>query len=693
MNRPKDSMRRRWFASETPATTHKATGGGDRPGVVSYHSIINWPVFQWLLLIWVPAAVAGIYTKSAILRSDGYVKIALSLGRPGLSTSNMDATRLFTWGERLSFFRADLLLSVAVVPILLWLLSGLRRKSLLVWMVALISMIWIVVINVQLEALRLIGNFQPWDLLKDSLQWGLENSQQARAYIAGMALFRILALVGMVLIAACIASRCNIRSKVWVRRNQWAGIMLWALSLGVTGLSWLPWMPRTALHFSVHLATIAALPDSTVSTSLSSRSRAELEQRYRQLAQVPQRNGPPAYWASARDYDVLFYILETTPQRCVAFDGPIEDLPNIRKLREQAWVGARHYSTYPVTSRALFSILTSMYPPDNSKDNERFRAHVDSGMIRALTAAGYQTAVYGSSASITPWASGVFENLGFMHIRAAEERPGSSAWAGLGIAVPGDPHIDKQSSYVTYQQGLDLLALDQLKADVQRWTESNQRFAAVYLPQISHGPWGDIRFNGQETSLVQRCRALVEVQDRWLGDMLRFLEQRGRLSRTLIVVTGDHGIRSPVEDPALTVGATDSYTFQVPFLLYAPAVLDSSHVLHWVTSHIDVAPSILDLLGISRNTDYEQGTDVWDERITQRTTYFLANLLHGVDGYYSQGKFYSWNRTLDLTYENNQLQFGPEHVVPNRSALHGEITNKIRAFDELRSALFRASDR
>jgi len=451
-------------------------------------------------------------------------------------------------------------------------------------------------------------------------------------------------------------------------------------------------MPRTACHFSVHLATIAALPDFAASSGLSSRSQAELEQRYRQLSQAPQRNGTPAYWALARNYDVLFYVLETTPERCVALDGPIDDLPNIRKLREQAWVGAHHYSTYPITSRALFSILTSMYPPDNSKDNVRFRDHVNSGMIRNLTAAGYQTAVYGSSASIAPWAKDVFENLGFAHIRAADGGPGSSAWAGLGIAGPIDAHIDKES-YVMYQQGLDSLALNQMKADVQRWTESNQRFTAVYLPQISHGPWGDIRSNGRETNLLSRCRALAEVQDRWLGDMLTLLEQRGRLSRTLIVVTGDHGVRSPVEDPALTIGTTDSYTFQVPFLLYAPGVLPSTQIVPWVTSHIDVAPAILDLLGIARNTDEEQGTPFWDERIAQRTTYFLGNLFLGVDGYSSKGKFYSWNRALDVTYANSELRFGPENVVPNRAALHGEISNNIRAFDELRSALFRASDR
>src|SRR5581483_4250481 len=235
---------------------------------------------------------------------------------------------------------------------------------------------------------------------------------------------------------------------------------------------------------------------------------------------------------------------------------------------------------------------------------------------------------------------------------------------------------------------LDLLALDRLKADVRHWNKAKQRFAAVYLPQISHGPWGDIRSNGQQTNLINRCRALVQVQDGWLGDLLRLLDEDGALSRTLIVVVGDHGVRTQVEDPALPTGVTDNYTYQVPFLLYSPQVLDTAVTLPWITSHIDVAPSILDLLGISRNAGDEQGMDLWDPRTAARTTFFLGNLYLGVDGYHSAGKFYSWNRVLDVTYGNNDLHFRRENVIPARSTSHDEITKNILELDELRTAFF-----
>jgi membrane-anchored protein YejM (alkaline phosphatase superfamily) len=258
-----------------------------------------------------------------------------------------------------------------------------------------------------------------------------------------------------------------------------------------------------------------------------------------------------------------------------------------------------------------------MYPSDNTRDVLRLRDHLNGGFVRAMNSAGYETGVYGSSASIVPWAKDVFENLGFRRIRSSDDGPGSSSWARLGIHGPVDVDTDQQG-YVANQQRLDLAALDEMKTDLAGWIQNNQRFAAVYLPQISHGPWGDVRSGGREKAPLARCQALGELQDKWLGDLVSFLREHGRLSRTLIVVTGDHGVRNSVEDPAFAAGVVDEYTYRVPFLLYASGVLDSPSAVPWVTSHIDIQPSLLDLLGISRDTDREQGRPLWDQALRCR---------------------------------------------------------------------------
>jgi len=47
-------------------------------------------------------------------------------------------------------------------------------------------------------------------------------------------------------------------------------------------------------------------------------------------------------------------------------------------------------------------------------------------------------------------------------------------------------------------------------------------------------------------------------------------------------------------------------------------------------------PSILSLLGINDHSVIMLGSSVWDERIANRRTYFLANDYLGVDGYFEE---------------------------------------------------------
>lgn len=151
-----------------------------------------------------------------MLRWDGYLRSALSLGRPVLS-EHTDAAKLFSIGEKLSFFKADFLLSFILVPAMAFVFYHLFGKRLVLWTLALVSIIWIVVINIQLEAYRLIGNYQPVELLRDGLQWGLSDAAQAKSYILSMAVVRTGALVTAVLIIAALVPYLNALPGVWMR--------------------------------------------------------------------------------------------------------------------------------------------------------------------------------------------------------------------------------------------------------------------------------------------------------------------------------------------------------------------------------------------------------------------------------------------------------------------------------------------
>ena len=165
------------------------------------------------------------------------------------------------------------------------------------------------------------------------------------------------------------------------------------------------------------------------------------------------------------------------------------------------------------------------------------------------------------------------------------------------------------------------------------WGQRGERFAGIFLPQIGHAPWAD--FTDGKGDLIARGRKLIAMQDAWLGEILDQLAADGRLEKTLIVVVGDHGTRNTMENPDLLPGIVDVHSFHVPLLIYAPTAIEARTEVRYITSHIDIAPSLLDLLGVRIGRDSEQGAPIWDERIKERNTYFLSNHLFGSDGYHS----------------------------------------------------------
>jgi len=184
----------------------------------------------------------------------------------------------------------------------------------------------------------------------------------------------------------------------------------------------------------------------------------------------------------------------------------------------------------------------------------------------------------------------------------------------------------------------------------------DQRYLAVYAPQIGHAPWPDVVSDGQEKSRAVRARNLIRLQDQWLGELTAMLKAEGRLDHTLIVLTGDHGIRTNREDPAFEPrGVLVDYSFRVPLLVYAPGVLQGPATVDFRTSHIDITPTLLDLLGATHNREFEQGMPLWDTRARDRMLFFWAYDYFGAVGYCRHSQCGVWNPTLDLTYAGHAL--------------------------------------
>ena len=84
-------------------------------------------------------------------------------------------------------------------------------------------------------------------------------------------------------------------------------------------------------------------------------------------------------------------------------------------------------------------------------------------------------------------------------------------------------------------------------------------------------------------------------------------------------------------------------SFNVPLIIYAPGIFDRGVRLARVTSHVDIAPTLYDLVGVSADTLLLHGSSVLDPTTAGRTTFMFNNSLRPIDGYYRKGWLYVYN--------------------------------------------------
>jgi len=626
-------------------------------------------LFLTSFLIWLTPTLVGVTAKAWFLAKHGFASVAGSLSLHALSV-----------GQQLSFFRADLAFGIFLLPLCF---LGLHALLPVRWYSRTVGAVATMALVVQLLAFGefvVLGNLGGYDLLLEGFDWGLAHPLAALEYLVAFDFIKPLVIVG-----GTAAALLSIWPLVKRRRQALkpqiyaASAALWIVCAAPAIASWLPWMRPTVFHSAMISLTVRSLFGSELGSESSpgrydGYSIGTLRPIYQQLANVPSPGRPRLYWGAATGYDVVLFVMETGPAHILSWDANLDDFPNLKRLRQNAWVGTQHYTTSPESFRAITSMLLSMYPVRHSRSFVE-RRRTPPGLIQSLHAAGYETGVY-------------LPNVhGTRHAKDEEDY-----YKTLGpdrVSIPDTSPVPKAGAPRWREaQDLDLLALRNLEGAYRAAASTGTRFLGVFAPQLSHEPWVDVTTGGNEHDTAKRRYNLMKVEDGELGELITTVERSGRLNKTLLVVTCDHGLRSSESDSSFRAGQIDDLTFHVPFLLYAPGIVKQQTNLSWVTSHLDITPSILDLLGISEGRDFEAGTAIWNESLKVRTTFFWAAQYFGANGYHSGESFSMWNPMINVTYRNHTLHFTAAAAVPLDSLAHRDIIDQIQTMGALGSAWY-----
>ena len=635
----------------------------------------DWVSAARFVLPWFVAAILCIPAKSYLLvDQNGFRIVARYLGRVGASAH----TGLTLW-EQLTFFRSELLIEFLLIPLLLLFLFRYLPRPARAILIAALTLSVSLVLYVQFRALEETGRFVPFELLMLALSWGWHDPGANKAYLLTREFYIFLGCLACFGIFLWWASK-NSKLANPKSDRRWKVSVGWYLgaACALTVLSWIPLLPSTAYHRDILWRSLRAFwQDDTLNVKeFDGRTEPELMRIYGELAHAPAPVRDPRFFAQEKGANLIVVVLETTPARFLPADDSLAEFPNLRRLQSHSIVAENQLTTYAYTNRALFSLLSSWYPPDSIKtfDEQYAGLHLP-GMIQSLAGAGYATAMFAPSNWEGQHDQEMFHSLGFQKIVIPD-------WQQVTPFIPRDANPNWKTSRIAQ----DLAALALMKQEMAVWMAKSQPFAAVFVPQVGHLPWPDTIPSNQHPSLIDRGRAILAMQDAWLGELLDLLEQHHQLDRTIIIITGDHGIRTRREDSDFRGGTTDEYSFHVPFRLYAPNAVQKTLQISWLTSHIDVAPSVLDLLGIEAGRGREQGSPLWNPEIAGRTTFFFGMQTFGADAFFSKGRYFMWSEMSGVSSAGNEPHFHLENIVPRDSPEDREIPRTISRMVGLQKA-------
>jgi arylsulfatase A-like enzyme len=174
--------------------------------------------------------------------------------------------------------------------------------------------------------------------------------------------------------------------------------------------------------------------------------------------------------------------------------------------------------------------------------------------------------------------------------------------------------------------------------------------------------------------LGRYLNTLAEV-DRQVGRIFGGLRERDMADNTLVVVTGDHGEAFGDPHPTWGHGARIyEENIHVPFMLWNPRLWPKAARSQVVGSHVDVNPTVADILGLPSASSWH-GRSVFDRLRPPRAYFYAAN-----DDYLLGVREEDWKYIYNATAGRDELfnlKLDPSEL-RNAAREQGERVRRLR---------------
>ena len=343
--------------------------------------------------------------------------------------------------------------------------------------------------------------------------------------------------------------------------------------------------------------------------------------------------------AARRPWNVVFVEVESLrADALLAYGGRREVMPNVDRLAAGSVVFADAHTNATHSNMAVACPLCSLYPlrsafPTGYPPDPAFPHAMIYDLLKA--AGGYRVGLF--SGGNEHW----FGMVHLLRTPAVDWYQDSETATGMPpVGAAGTPRARWAAQMRVAGVVDDAFTVDSALRWIDAAPAGRPFFAYVNL-QSSHFPYWvppefPRRFSPAEPGFQMQFwesppdRAAA-VRDRYddslryadaqLGRLFDHLRAAGRWDHTLVMLTGDHG--QAFYEHGFPTHANLPYAelVQVPLLIRAPGLPPA--VDRYPAQHVDVAPSVLHLLGLPGHASY-QGTDLFAaDRPAHRSIYTI----------------------------------------------------------------------
>ena len=292
-------------------------------------------------------------------------------------------------------------------------------------------------------------------------------------------------------------------------------------------------------------------------------------------------------------YNIILYFFESTPYKY--YDIKVRGrqvIPAWHRLEKNSINFRHHYVNYPLSANALISVFASAY--DLNTPDLLIQKYPKIKLItlpEILKDRGYRTCLIHSG------------GLGYAGQRRFLERRKFDAIYDYNYLIKIEPY-NRQVGWGVDERAMIKPGIEFIKKDAAR------PYLVVFMPVNPHHPYaipgkqfqitGDIPedIDSRKRSWLNYLNSL-HYADASLGMLVDELDKEALLDDTLLFIFADHGEafyqhRRNYNHPLYLYNEN----VHVPFLIYNKKIFTAPLYFDGITRHIDILPTIRDILGI-----------------------------------------------------------------------------------------------